>query len=59
MSGEESTYYTSKGVFLRLYSKGEPIAVEPGRAGSLRYLPQRLALRLRETVGAIFAPPDL
>lgn len=57
MSGEESTYYTSKGVFLRLYSKGEPIAVEPGQAGSLRYLPQRLALRLRETISAIFAKP--
>jgi len=57
LAGEESDYYTSKGVFLRLYGKGEALAVEPGRAGSLRYLPQRLALRLQAAAGEIFEQP--
>jgi len=53
ISGEESTYYTSQGIFSRLYGEGE-VAVEQGRAGSLRYMPQRLVARLRESVEQIF-----
>lgn len=57
MSEEESTYYTSKGVFLRLYGKGEAAQAEAGRAGSLRYLPKRLTQKLRRTVEEIFDQP--
>ena len=40
---KESTYYTAQGIFLRLYGDGDTEVVEKGRAGSLRYLPQRLS----------------
>lgn len=50
LSGDESDYYTARGVFLRLYGRGEAREVERGRAGSLRYLPCRLAHRLRGAV---------
>ena len=56
MGEEESTYYTSQGVFLRLYGDGDTETVEPGRAGSLRYLPQRLALGLRQAIARYFSP---
>ena len=54
---QESTYYTSRGVFLRMYRQGEPLTVESGQAGSLRYLPQRMGLRLRQTVEEIYVQP--
>ena len=55
MGEEKSTYYTSQGVFLRLYGDGDTETVEPGRAGSFRYLPQRLALHLRQTIAQRFS----
>lgn len=56
MGSEESTYYTAQGVFLRLYGDEDTETVEEGRAGSLRYLPQRLARGLREAVSERFSP---
>lgn len=56
ITGESTTYYTARGVFLRLYSQGEPLAVEDGRAGALRYLPQRMARRLAESIRTVFSP---
>lgn len=58
VGSRSSTYYTSRGLFLRMYDQGAPVTVEPGRAGSLRYLPQRLRLRLGRTVEAIFSQPS-
>ena len=49
-SGETLRSFTSKGVFLLLYSRGEP-SYESGRAGALRYAPQRMARRIGETIG--------
>ena len=56
MGGEASTYYTARGVFTRLYNQG-PETVSWGRAGSLRYLPQRLAARLEGQIAALFDQP--
>ena len=53
---ETSTYYTSQGVFLRLYGDENTETVKMGRAGSLRYLPQRLARGLREAISERFSP---
>ncbi len=52
LSGEESSYYTSQGIFVRLYGKDE--TVTEGRAGSLRFLPQRMAFALRRWVEGSF-----
>ncbi len=49
----EVTTFTSRGVFLLLYGRNKPVT-EPGCAGSLRYLPQRLARRMRDTIADIF-----
>jgi len=57
LAGEHSTYYTSQGIFLRLYGKEEEYML--GRAGSLRYLPQRLSKRLKDTASAIYAEPAI
>lgn len=54
--GEESTYYTAKGVFVRLYNQG-PEAVSRGRAGSPRYLPQRLAAGMEDRIATLFGQP--
>lgn len=56
MGGEESSYYTAQGVFLRLYNQGQE-TVSQGRAGSLRYLPQRLALWMRGRIDTLFDQP--
>ena len=53
---EESTYYTAQGVFLRLYGDEDTEIVEKGRAGSLRYLPQRLARGLRKAISERYSP---
>ena len=53
LGGEDSSYYTSQGIFLRLYGD-EIVSVEPGNAGSLRYLPQRAAHWLKETVNGLY-----
>ncbi|MGM9618319.1 MAG: DNA internalization-related competence protein ComEC/Rec2 [Oscillospiraceae bacterium] len=45
--------FTSKNVFLLLFLRGE-IETEPGDAGSLRYLPQRLARRVKEGVLSLY-----
>lgn len=57
VGGRASTYYTSRGIFLRMYDQGAPLAVEPGRSGSLRYLPQRLRRELGRTIKGIFHQP--
>lgn len=49
----EVATFTSRGVFLLLYGRGEA-EIAPGRAGSLRYLPQRLARRMRTIVNDSF-----
>lgn len=49
----EVATFTSRGTFLLLYARGEA-AVESGRVGSPRYLPQRLARRMLETIDDIF-----
>lgn len=56
LAGEKRTSFTSQGIFLRLYGKGEAL-VEPGGAGSLRYLPQRVAWSLRQTAERIYGEP--
>ncbi len=42
--------FTAKGVYLLLYQRGEP-AYETADAGALRYLPQRIAKALGDTIG--------
>lgn len=49
----EVSTFTSRGVYALLYGRGEA-SVERGNEGALRYLPQRLAKRMRETVSAVF-----
>ncbi len=49
----EVTTHTSRGVFALLYARGEA-AAEPGNAGAIRYLPQRLAHRIQEIIRACF-----
>ena len=53
---EKSTYYTAQGVFLRLYGDEDTETLEKGRAGSLRYLPQRMARGLREAISERYSP---
>ena len=55
LGGEESAYFTSRGVFLRLYGRGE-LEAEPG--GGLRYLPQRMARGLRMAAGEVYGQPE-
>lgn len=54
--GEDSGYYTSQGVFLRLY-EGETVSVERGVPGNLRYLPQRTAHWLKRTINGLYDQP--
>lgn len=53
IDGEEITSFTSKNVYLLLFLKGE-MSVETGDAGSLLYLPQRMAHRVEETVETLY-----
>ena len=55
--GEERFINTSRGRFFRVYGKGD-LEASPGRAGSIRYLPQRLARVLRENVQALYSEPE-
>lgn len=48
-SGERIHTFSAKGIYLLLYSEGEP-EYAAGCAGALRYLPQRTARRLGETI---------
>ena len=41
--------FTAKGVYILLYQRGEPV-YETANEGALRYLPQRIAHRLGETI---------
>lgn len=52
--GEEIRSFTSKGVFLLCYRRGQE-TVESGSAGSLRWLPQRTARAMAERIDAIFS----
>lgn len=56
VSDLESTYYTSQGIFIRAYDKEKSFTVSEGRSGTLPYLPQRLARRMMDTIGAVFSP---
>ena len=49
----EVTTFTSRGTYALLYARGEA-AVENGNAGSLRYLPQRLARRTQNVIADCF-----
>lgn len=53
LSGVESAYDTSQGIFVRLYGESETL-ITGGHTGSLRYLPQRLARSLQETAAGIY-----
>ena len=53
LGGEESAYFSSRGVFLRLYGRGE-MEAEPGGG----YLPQRMARALKSTAGAVYDQPE-
>ncbi len=53
VGGKRSTAYTSKGIFLRLYPKGE-MTTEEGDGDSLRYFPQWLNHRVTLTVKTVF-----
>ena len=57
LGGEESSYFTARGIFLRLYVRGE-LEAEAGGAGGLRYLPRRLAGRLRAAVERLYGQPE-
>ena len=50
---DEITTFTSRGVYVLLYARGE-LAVEEGSVGSLRWLPLRAARAVREKVGQIW-----
>ena len=52
-AGEESAYFSSRGVFLRLYGRGEMEAESGGG-----YLPQRMARALKSTAGAVYDQPE-
>ena len=52
--GESIRSFTSKGVFLLAYRRGEESA-ESGSAGSLRWLPQRTARAMAARIDAIFS----
>ena len=54
VAGEESGYYISGGVFLRLYGGGEALAVETGNAGSWKYFPARASRWLRESAARLY-----
>ena len=56
LAGEESHYFVSRGTFLRLYGGEAPLAVNPGREGSWRYLPQRAGRWLRMRVNELYKP---
>ena len=56
LSGEESAYFTSQGIFLRLYGQ-EELEISPGGAGGVRYLPARMARALRAAAGALYDQP--
>ena len=45
--------FTSRGIYSLLYGRGEP-TVENAATGSLRYLPQRLARRMQQSISACF-----
>ena len=51
--GDGVSTFTSRGIFARLYAKGEA-TVQDGNAGSWRYLPQRMARRMQESIAACF-----
>lgn len=56
LAGEESSYYISKGVFLRLYGSGDLLSSSRGNAGSWKYLPARLARWMRESISRLYGP---
>lgn len=57
VGGKTISTYTSKGIFLRLYAKGE-MTVEKGESGDVRFLPQRAKRVLRAAVTGAFDEPS-
>lgn len=53
----DNSYYASRRVFLRAYGRGEAVRTALGGNG-LRYLPQRLARRLRLAVEQVYDGPE-
>ena len=53
INDDEITTFTAKNVYLLLFPRGE-LAVEQGDAGALRYLPQRMARRVEDSVRALY-----
>ena len=51
---DELTTFTSKGVYLFAYSRGEP-TYDITDTGSIRWLPQRMAIAMRQTIGQIYS----
>jgi len=54
--GDETTYYTSKGIFLLGYCDGPPAAVERPARLPVRFWPARCAQALKESLYAAFPP---
>lgn len=54
--GEETAYYTSKGIFLLGYCDGPPAAVERPARLPVRFWPARCAQALKESLYAAFPP---
>lgn len=52
---EESRYFVSHGIFLRLYGSKEPAAVHSGGAGKAQYLPVRLARWLQGNIQRLYS----
>jgi len=55
LAGEESRYFVSHGIFLRLYGSGEALAVGEGNAGHWWYLPVRVSRWLREAIDGLYS----
>ena len=51
--GAAVSTHVARGVYLLLYQRGS-VTVEPGRAGSARYFPQRLARRMEAVIAECF-----
>lgn len=56
MYGEQTTYYTAKGVFLIAYCNDPPLELRPAQGIPLRYWPDLCARYLKRGIDAAFGP---
>lgn len=56
MYGEQTTYYTAKGVFLIAYCNDPPLELRPAQGIPLRYWPDLCARYLKQGIDAAFGP---